>query len=118
MKHDLNSQAILNKKFAEKAIGYDPEEVDTFLDLILDDYHKVDEEIGELNAQIIDLKRENEALKTSLREKDAQISLEKSKSIALSQIRENSLDNLELLQRCSLYEKKLYSLGVDPSKIK
>ena len=44
--------------------------------------------------------------------------IQKSKNFALTNSHEGNLDNLELLQRCSKYEKKLYELGVDPNKIK
>lgn len=118
MKLVLSYKEILNKKFKQNTRGYDPEEVDVFLDKVLSDYKTVEKEVDNLNAQIISLKRDNETLKAALRDKDAAISIEKSKNIALSNSHQSSLDNLELLQRCSAYEKKLYQLGIDPSKIK
>lgn len=118
MKLNLDWKDILNKKFKQNQKGYDPDEVDAFLDKILEDYKSIDKEIDALNGKIISLKRDNETLKASLREKDTVISIQKSKNIALSTSHQSSLDNLELLQRCSAYEKKLYQMGIDPSKIK
>ena len=44
--------------------------------------------------------------------------IQKSKNIALMSSHQSSLDNLELLQKCGAYERKLYELGVDPNKVK
>lgn len=118
MKHTLSSKSILDKKFKQNLKGYDPEDVDSFLDKVIEDYEKIECDFNELNRQITDLKRDNETLKAQLRDKEAAISIQKSKNIALSSSHQSSLDNLELLQRLSAYEKKLYQLGVDPSKIK
>ena len=118
MKLRSSSKDILNKKFKQSANGYDPEEVDTFLDKILEDYRTIDKEIDGLNAEIISLKRDNETLKANLRDKEQAISIQKSKNIALMSSHQSSLDNLELLQKCSAYERKLYELGVDPNKVK
>ena len=81
MKLRLSSKDILNKKFKQSANGYDPEEVDTFLDKILEDYRTIDKEIDGLNAEIISLKRDNETLKANLRDKEQAISIQKSKNI-------------------------------------
>ena len=70
------------------------------------------------DEEIIRLKRDNESLKATIRDKEQVISIQKSKNFALTNSHEGNLDNLELLQRCSKYEKKLYELGVDPNKIK
>lgn len=118
MKLLLNSKEVLNKKFKTTPNGYDPDEVDAFLDKALEDYRHVEKVIDELNAELVKVKRDNEALKATIRDKEQVISIQKSKNIVLTNSHEGSLDNLELLQRCSRYEKKLYELGVDPNKIK
>lgn len=117
MRLQLSAKEILEKKFEKNVKGYNADEVDQFLDKVLIDYRMIDGVVQSLNSQIVTLKRENEALKASIREKESEISIQKSKNIVLSH-NEGSLDNLELLQRCSKYEKKLYQMGVDPSKIK
>ena len=118
MKLLLSSKEILNKKFKANQKGYDPDDVDAFLDKVLEDYKQIGKEVSAYEEKITELKRENESLKTKLRDKEAAISMQKSKNAALTTPHQKSLDNIELLQRCSAYEKKLYSLGIDPSKIK
>lgn len=49
---------ILQQKFKIKLKGYDPEEVEAFLNLIAEDYKKANEEIGELKQEIDDQKKE------------------------------------------------------------
>ena len=118
MKLRLSSKDILNKKFKQASNGYDPEEVDAFLDKVLEDYRNIDKEIDGLNSQIISLKRDNETLKANLRDREQAILVQKSKNVALMSNHQSSLDNLELLQKCGAYERKLYELGVDPNKVK
>ncbi len=118
MKLQLSQKDILNKKFKKNTLGYDADEVDSFLDKILEDYESIYSEIDTLNAEIISLKRDKETLKANLRDKDQAISIQKSKNFAINTSQDSSLDNLELLQKCSAYEKKLYQLGVDPNKVK
>lgn len=114
----LTARDILEKKFNKNVKGYDAEEVDKFLDQVLNDYRMIDGVVEALNSQINSLKRDNDALKAQVREKDVEISLQKSKNALLNTGANGTLDSLELLQRCSKYEKKLYQMGVDPSKIK
>ena len=42
MKLIVSFKEILNKKFKTTPNGYDPDEVDAFLDKILDDYRNID----------------------------------------------------------------------------
>lgn len=121
MKFKLNTQEILNKKFKVIKKGYSMTEVDSFLDLVLDDYREIDniskkkdEEIEKLSKEVELLKKEVGDLKK--REEIENLSFIKSENYSKKDY--ESLDNLELLKRCSKYEKKLYTLGIDPSKIK
>jgi len=119
MKLKLNEDAILNKKFESSEKGYDPLDVDKFLDLVLDDYRILDSLIEEKNKEIKDLEGKIEVLNKSLqdlKENQELVNLSFVKKDTLNDYR--LLDNLDLLKRCAKYEKKLYSLGVDPSKIK
>jgi len=116
MKLLLSSKDVLNKEFSKNVKGYDPLEVDSFLDMVLKDYKVVDDVVSNLNQQIVNLKEINqeqevefEALKASSNKKAKQTFVVNDYS---------RLDNLELLKKISAYENKLYELGVDPSKIK
>jgi DivIVA domain-containing protein len=116
MKLLLTSKDILNKEFSKNVKGYDPLEVDTFLDQVLKDYKVIDNVVINLNDKINDLKKENQELTNELESLKAQ-NVKKSKQTFV--VNDYSrLDNLDLLKKISAYENKLYELGVDPSKIK
>lgn len=118
MKLNVTTRDILLKKFKQSPNGYNPEEVDMFLDKILNDYRKIEGELNNYEEEIVTLRREVESLKSNIRSKDAELSVIKSKNIAMVGNKNQPIDNLVLLQRCSAYEKKLFDLGIDPSKIK
>lgn len=121
MRFNLNKEAILNKQFIPSYKGYDTNDVDEFLDLVLKDYSQIDEIVKKNDETISTLKRENESLKSSLRDLKREQELVGLKITSKKQNLDytpSSIDNLELLKRCAMYEKKLYSLGVDPSKLK
>ncbi len=121
MKFNLTKEKILNKQFIPSYKGYDPEDVDEFLDLVLKDYSLIEESFKKNDETIVNLKKENELLKTSLRDLKREQELAGLKTTSSKNkptYANSSLDNLDLLKRCAMYEKKLYSLGVDPSKLK
>ncbi len=121
MKLKLTQQTILEKKFKPNVKGYDPLEVDKFLDLVINDYGVVEEKAKKSEEEVLALKREIESLKATLRESEKNLSIEKSKNVVLERNKvsdHNGLDPIELLQKCSKYEIKLYELGCDPSKVK
>lgn len=70
----LSAQDILKKQFRSKVKGYDPDEVDSYLDQIISDYETFQDiiedlygRIGELQGQVIDaekqVKQEEQAVK-------------------------------------------------------
>jgi len=83
-KKNLKFEMILNKKFSTELSGYNPKEVDQFLDLILTDYKSYEEservfkeKIADLNAIIDDKDSMIEALKLendNLKEQTNQLS--------------------------------------------
>lgn len=116
MKLNLSKEQILNKKFTPSFKGYDSEAVDKFLDLILEDYLNFEIKTKEDEQLISSLRLENEEYKNRIQAmKDSQ-EFQRLKKEAQSAAPEG--DNLELLKRCAIYEKKLYQMGVDPSKLK
>ncbi len=116
MKLLLTSRDILNKEFTKNVKGYDPLEVDAFLDNVLKDYKVIDNVIVNLNDKVNELKKENQELTNELELLKSQ-NVRKSKQTFVANDY-SRLDNLELLKKISAYENKLYELGVDPSKIK
>lgn len=116
MKLLLSSKEILNKEFTKNVRGYDPIEVDTFLDLILKDYKIIDNLVMNLNTQIAELKKQNLELQNDINEsRQNEVKKQKQTFVVNDYSR---LDNLDLLKKISAYENKFYELGVDPSKIK
>ncbi len=121
MKLKLTQKDILNKRFKANVKGYDADEVDKFLDLVLADYRFIETNVTSYENEFNSIKRENESLKSNVRELEQEISILKSKIAVLETNKTKThedLDPLELLQKCSKYEVKLAELGVDPNKIK
>ncbi len=126
MKFNLTKEDVLNKAFVPSYKGYDPNEVDEFLDLVLKDYSLFEEYFKKNDKTLSALRKENEDLKQNLEDlkhinqESVRSSLKNKNELNTSKLEftHSKFDNLELLKRCALYEKKLYSLGVDPSKLK
>ena len=97
----LTPQEILDKDFKVDVRGFNPKEVDQFLDVIIGDYEEFikiikekDTEISELQEEIMNLKAEIRSLKTNL---DIAKSGEK-----------REVTNLDILKRLSQLEKTVY----------
>ena len=116
MKLLLTSKDILDKEFTKQNVGYNPSEVDEFLDNILNDYRVIDDILANQDKQISLLSKENNLLKKDLDELRNEMKSKKNTNFNLNEY--SSLDNLELLKKISAYECALYELGIDPSKIK
>lgn len=121
-KNNFTKEDILNKVFLPSSKGYDSKEVDEFLDLIIRDYEYFNNEINALREENEKLKKGIKASpKEEYKSKHGMINSSKNheniEDIHLSSASRN-LNNLELLRRCALYEKRLYELKEDPSKIK
>ncbi len=116
MKLLLTSKDVLNKEFLKNVKGYDPLEVDNFLDMVLKDYKVVDDVVSNLNEQIVTLKKTNQELETEIETLKTNSNKKSKQTFVVNDY--SRLDNLELLKKISAYENKLYELGVDPSKIK
>jgi len=57
----LNPQEILNKEFKTGIRGYNQEEVDEFLDVIIQDYHAYEDKINQLTNEIKKLKSKSDS---------------------------------------------------------
>lgn len=98
----LTPQEILDKEFKLDARGYRPQEVDKFLDLVINDYNEFIIEIKKLKKEVVMLNDENSKLKNELRRIKANI--EAAEGSASS----NSVSNVDLLRRLSQLEKVVY----------
>ena len=117
-KTKFSSKDLLNKKFKGVRPGYDPLEVDIFLDKILSDYYLLEtlellskEEYDALINKIKELETENKKLSIE----NASM---KGKLLNIKDGDHVTTDNVNLIKRINLLEKFLYEIGYDPSKIK
>jgi DivIVA domain-containing protein len=117
-KLNLTSDKIYAQKFTPNVKGYDPLEVDEFLDLVIADYTLIEaakkEEEKKANAQ----KKEVDRLYARCTTLEALLQSEKDKVSEYEKLSQQTGQNLDLIKRISAYEKKLWSLGIDPNKIK
>ncbi|MCD8195022.1 MAG: DivIVA domain-containing protein [Coprobacillus sp.] len=107
----LDSNQILEKKFSKSSNGYDSLEVDEFLDQIIEDYQKIEEEVQASNTT-------EEALKEQIQTLEIELEKYKSRLKGISETDTVSLDNMDLIKRIRALEDYLFDLGYDPSSIK
>lgn len=114
----LNSNKVLTKKFIPNGKGYDPDEVDNFLDFVVKDYVIFEDYVKESRDYIVNLETQlkNEKEKVNI------LTLENARlKSRLDGIKENdqvNLSNIEYIKKIDKYEKALYAVGIDPNKIK
>ena len=101
-KISLTPQDILDKEFKIDARGYRPQEVDKFLDQVINDYSEFINEIKRLRKDIALLTDDNTKLKNELRRIKANIQAAESTSGG------STVSNVDLLRRLSQLEKVVY----------
>ena len=100
-KLNLTPEEILDKEFDVNFKGYDPNEVDAYLDLVLDDYQKMEDNVQELLDLVASLQNQVKELNQE------KVALEgKSKAFDLSNT--TSYSSLDLLKRISRLEEQVY----------
>ena len=95
----LSTKDILQKQFKRSFRGFDIEEVDAFLDLIIRDYDTFQKEISFLQA-------ENELLLTKVDELSRQATV--SKVNRTSNVSSSGVTNFDILKRLSNLEKHVF----------
>lgn len=114
---NLNSTKIYEKVFTPNVKGYDPEEVDTFLDEIIADYVAFEKYYRESRDYIRELedslRKERENVRT-LTVNNAKLN---SRVEGIKEGESINQSNIELIQRIRKLENALYRLGEDPSKM-
>ena len=98
----LNPQEILDKEFKIDARGYIPQEVDKFLDLVINDYTEFINEIKRLKKELAYMNDENTKLKNEIRRIKANIEAAEGTGT------NTSVSNVDLLRRLSQLEKVVY----------
>jgi len=101
-KLDLTPEQILNTEFNVDFKGYAASEVDAFLDVVLDDYQKMEENVQELLDLVANLQDEIKKLH------EENVELEgKQKAFDLSNT--TSYSSVDLLKRISRLEQQVYN---------
>lgn len=98
----LTPQEILDKEFKIDARGYRPQEVDKFLDLVINDYNEFLNEIKRLKKEVAYVNDENTKLRNELRRIKANI------EAAEGSASNSNVSNVDLLRRLSQLEKVVY----------
>ena len=98
----LTQREIVDKDFKTKLRGYDPDEVDAFLDLIIQDYKSFQDEIEELRA-------DNDRLIEELDETSKQSDF-RAQSQGGNQ---STVTNFDILKRLSNLERQVFGAKLD-----
>lgn len=114
----LSAQDILKKQFRSKVKGYDPDEVDTYLDQVISDYETFQQLIEDLYGQIGTLQRQLMDEKQKEKKVVAEEKEEKVKTHRRSTVSNFAQDdgqgeistNMAIIQRISTLERKVYNL--------
>ncbi len=99
-KLNLTPDEILNKEFAVDFRGYSAKEVDSFLDLILEDYQRTEDNVQELLDTIA-------SLQSDIRSLNAQILELQGRQKAFDLSNTTSYSSVDILKRISRLEEQL-----------
>ena len=128
----LTINDIYNRRFEKDVKGYNPDEVDAFLDEIIKDYDAYEKCIASLEDEIAKLNKDlssktNDVSTLAKRAMDAE---QKAKELEIANASLNNKfagikpgdaiteENLEYIQRIHEYETFLYQQGYDVTKIR
>lgn len=100
-KLNLTPEEILNKEFNVDFKGYTPSEVDAYLDLVLEDYQIMEDNMQEMLDLVSSLQEKVKTLNNKVIELEG-----KSKAFDLSKT--TSYSSLDLLKRVSRLEEQMY----------
>ncbi len=127
-KVELSIDTIYKEKFEKDVKGYNPEQVDAFLDRIIRDYDAFESIISSKDAQIEELRQaySKECGKTAsyqsdyerMRELERENSVMRKKLESIKPGDVPNAENMRYIQRVNQLEGFLYSEGYDPSTLK
>lgn len=104
-KIQLSPKKIYNKQFQVNSRGYDANEVDNFLDVVMQDYYSFKEMIDEANNYIEKLQNEIDTLKETLASTQEENEVLESNA---KKLEEELSPQLDILQRLSALEKAVF----------
>lgn len=104
-KVNLDIQTILDKQFDIDFKGYSPAQVDSFLDLVMEDYQTYQDITAELNQKIAELERTNASLRAKLIEEEGRNrAFEQNAASPAMQ----GAANVDILKRISRLEEQVF----------
>lgn len=100
---NFTTNDILQKEFVQKMRGYDPSEVDSFLDDIIKDYNEFEKRINQLEE-------DNKVLTSKVNSSDTNEFVSKKEPIQNNQFESNEkIDaNMDILKRLSNLERRVF----------
>ena len=119
----LNSQTILNHEFPlTHKNAYDAEEVDKFLDMVLQDYKVVESNVIISTSEYESLRGLYEDIikmnKSDKRKIEVELEKYKARFTNIKSSDNVTTDNIELVRKINALEKFLWSHGFNPDTIK
>ncbi len=127
----LKPQTIISHKFTRDVKGYNPDEVDEFLDIVINDYRSFERftiaastRIAQLRERIDTLEKsgptsqsEIDALNAKVRTLEAENASLKQKYAYIKPSDHVTSENLDLVNRKNCYEEYLMSKGINPDEL-
>ena len=104
-KIQLSPKKIVNKQFQIDFKGYNAEEVDYFLDMIVNDYENFAAMLNESYEQIEKLQKANDELKQKVNQLETEKMIQNDQ---LKSMEDNLSTNVDLLKRIPNLEKVVY----------
>ena len=104
-KLNLDPQTIVDKEFDIDFKGYNPDQVDHMLDLIIQDYQTYGSEIDELNKKIKDMELTNASLRAKVIEYEGKLRVKDTDG-------EDPVfggNNIDILKRISRLESEVFN---------
>ena len=115
----LNSQTILNHTFPiTHRNAYDAEEVDRFLDMVIQDYKLVEASVVIPSSEYELLKQKNKVLESDKRKLEVELERYKARFTNIKSSDNVTTDNIELVRKINALEKFLWNHGFNPDTIK
>ncbi len=113
----LNCEAILKKVFTPNVKGYDPDEVDAFLDRVAQDYKAFEAYYTEAREYVAQLETQLRSAREKASELEVELARYKQRLEGIKDSDGVNMGNIDLMQRINRLEAELFRLGVDPRKI-
>ena len=114
----LSSEEISQKVFKGVPRGYDPYEVDKYLDLVLADYERVEENFLLSKAEVEALKKKIQSLEDAKKNLELELGRYKTKYSNVKPTDSVNDENLNLIKRINALETFLWQNGFNPINIK